>query len=837
MTQRTTWPVLKRYEGEHLNRIAMPLGGIGTGSVSLGGRGDLRDWEVMNRPAKGFTPGPVRAGAPFLALRAQRRGALAVTRLLEGPVPVSEYEGASGARTPNHGFPRLASCRFEAAYPLAQVLFDDPELPLTPCIQAFNPLIPADAEASGLPVAVIRVVLHNRGSKGVSATLCLSCPNFIGFDGREGRANGNRNTFRDEAGIRGLFMDSTGVDAGAPQWGTMAIATTARRGLSHRCAWLQAPWGTSALDFWDDFHGDGRLEDRSSDGEQMPIGSLAVSLSVPARSTKEVTFLIAWHFPNRVTWTPCEESCADNVIGNEYTTRFADAWAAAAETARDLRRLERDTVRFVSAFCDSDLPEVVKEAALFNLSTLRTQTCFRTPDGKLFGWEGYNDGDGCCMGSCTHVWNYEQSVPFLFADLACSMREVEFLHATAADGMMSFRTHLPLSRAQGFGKAAADGQMGCLVKVYREWQLSGDDDWLRLLWPQVRRALEFCWIQGGWDADADGVMEGCQHNTMDVEYFGPNPQMGGWYLAALRAVEEMALHLGENAFADLCRNRFETGSRWLDEKLFNGEYYEHEIRPPRTEADVAPALRLDAGAADVTEPDYQLGSGCLVDQLIGQLMAHVVGLGYLLRRSHVQRTLRSISRHNHRRSLHDHANVMRSYALGDEAALLMASYPKGRPAKPFPYFTEVMTGFEYSAAIGMLYEGQVQRGLGHMADIRARYDGRRRNPFDEAECGHHYARAMIAWAGVLALSGFRFSAVTGRMTFAAGSGRHFWSTGRAWGSCRVHSAATSTRVELVCLGGAVEVRELALAETGVRRLPRLRRLRAGQRLRCTVVHD
>ena len=89
--------------------------------------------------------------------------------------------------------------------------------------------------------------------------------------------------------------------------------------------------------------------------------------------------------------------------------------------------------------------------------------------------------------------------------------------------------------------------------MYRDWQLSGDDELLKAHWPRVKRALEFAWIPGGWDADQDGVMEGAQHNTMDVEYFGPSPQMQFWYLGALRATEEMARSLGEDAFADQCR--------------------------------------------------------------------------------------------------------------------------------------------------------------------------------------------------------------------------------------------------------------------------------------------
>jgi uncharacterized protein (DUF608 family) len=234
------------------------------------------------------------------------------------------------------------------------------------------------------------------------------------------------------------------------------------------------------------------------------------------------------------------------------------------------------------------------------------------------------------------------------------MREVEFAHATDDQGLMSFRVHLPLERAQEFGRAAADGQMGCLLKLYRDWQLSGDDKWLRTLWPKARQVLGFCWIEGGLDADRDGVMEGCQHNTMDVEYYGPNPQMGIWYLGALRAAEEMAVHLGDEAFGQICRDLFERGSAWIDAHLYNGEYYEHEIRPPANASAIAPGLRVGMGAEDLSEPMYQLGSGCLVDQLVGQYMSHVCGLGYLVEPEHVQQTLASILKYNWRDSFAGH---------------------------------------------------------------------------------------------------------------------------------------------------------------------------------------
>jgi non-lysosomal glucosylceramidase len=285
-------------------------------------------------------------------------------------------------------------------------------------------------------------------------------------------------------------------------------------------------------------------------------------------------------------------------IGNYYATTYKDAWQSATHVANRLGDLEQKTARFVSSVCESDLPDEAKEAALFNLSTLRTQTCFRTPEGYLFGWEDCQDRIGSCFGSCTHVWNYEQAVAFLFGDLANGMREVEFSHATDARGLMSFRVNLPLENGAKFGVAAADGQMGCLIKTYREWQLSGDDAFLRRLWPQFRKALEFCWIPGGWDADQDGVMEGCQHNTMDVEYYGPNPQMGFLYLCALRCAEQLAEHLGEKDLSETCHRLFRNGSSWLDENLFNGEYYDHHVIAPKDDF-VAKGLAWNMGTTDL----------------------------------------------------------------------------------------------------------------------------------------------------------------------------------------------------------------------------------------------
>lgn len=332
------------------------------------------------------------------------------------------------------------------------------------------------------------------------------------------------------------------------------------------------------------------------------------------------------------------------------------------------------------------------------------------------------------------------------------------------------------------------------MKFYREWQLSGDDQFLRDNWSKVKNALAFAWVKGGWDGDVDGVMEGCQHNTMDVEYYGPNPQMQFWYLGALRAGEEMAKYVRDNEFADKCRRLYQSGRDWTDANLFNGEYYIQEVRPPKSVKDIHPGLKAGMGSRNLQDPDFQLGKGCLVDQLVGQYMAHICGLGYLADEKNVKTTLKSIMKYNYIDDFSDKFNNMRSFVMGKESGLVMASWPNGQPKVPFPYFTEVMTGFEYTAAVGMIYEGQTDDALKCITSIRDRFDGYKRNPYDEIECGHHYARAMASWSSILALSGFQYSGVKKSISFTANLGTYFWSNGYAWGTCKVEDKKATLNV-------------------------------------------
>lgn len=817
MQKVSQWPTLTSYKGENVRKIALPLGGIGTGTVSLGGKGDFRDWEIVNRPAKGFQP-----QYSFFCIRVASPGSIPLSKIIEGPIDTSEYEGPFGSRAGHHGLPRFRDCTFEAAYPFGQVILSDSDFPVDVRLKAYNPLVPTDVEKSSLPLAILKYIVTNKSDNSLEVSIAGNLQNFIGEDGssnivpnayhpfREGYQQfNNYNSFVVSENVSGILFDSHGVAKDSERYGTMALAIIDGQDVTYRTSWANYSWGDSLLEFWDDFLDDGKLDDKFAKTDSIfddssstlnikpselpaPVASLAdFRILLPGESA-EFTFLISWNFPNRHAWVSSnygdisQAQYSDDIVGNYYSSKFNNAWDVILKNKNRLIELENETLDFVENICIAEIPDSIKEAALYNLSTLRTQTFFRTADGHYFGWEGIGDRKGSCHGTCTHVWNYEQVTAHVFGEIAQDLRELEFTEAMHPDGLMSFRIGLPLDKyAREWKMAAADGQMGCLVKLYREWRLSGDTEWMKNFWPSARRALEFCWIPGGWDADQDGVMEGAQHNTMDVEYYGPNPQMGLWYLAALKAASQMAIASGEEDFARKCDELFERGSSWIDKNLFNGEYYIHKIIPPLDITAIYPSLRRSSmGASNMSDPELQLGEGCLIDQLVGQFLAHICGLGYLVNAENQRKTLLSIDKFNSRQEFFSEFNHMRNYVLGDEQALLMASYPHGnRPKRPFPYFNEVMTGFEYTAAIGMLYEGLEEQGLRAIENIRKRYDGYKRNPFNEAECGYHYSRAMASWAAILAWTGQQYDGRDGTLSFKKITQIPTpWFTGHAWGT-------------------------------------------------------
>ncbi|CAH8293919.1 uncharacterized protein (DUF608 family) [Mariniflexile fucanivorans] len=850
------WPILKTFEGKYLDEVAMPLGGIGTGTVSIGGKGDLRDWEIMNRGAIGYLPAfrlvkPTIANGPFFALYYKEQNKDAQIKVLEGPVAVKDYYGDWGSEAINSGFPRFEETTFAAAYPLAQINFKHTDVPVDVRLESFNPLIVGDEDKSGIPVAILRYVITNNTDKPIETSVVGMVPNYIGVDGWTGEPKDNFNEYRENDNIKGVYMYTNGVDKDDVNWGTMALTTTSTEEVSYRTSWAKLAWNWTFREFYDDFLADGMLTDHpeleKNDNEikrgehvgevfevrkdkiKTPPATLAVKQVLAPGESKEVTFMLTWHFPNRKAWDIGKPKAGveQENVGNYYTTLYDDAWEVATVTARDFDVLENETVQFVSSLVNSDIPTVLKEAGLSNLNNLRSQTVFRTEDGLPFGWEGTGSihgtkigtlkASGWGMGTCSHVWNYESTTPFLFGNLSTKFRETEFLYAVNEDGAQSHRIGLPLKeKGTSFKHWAADGQMGTIIKAYRDWQLSGDDAKLKELWPNIKKAMEFAWT-GIWDTNKDGVMEGPQHNTMDISYVGPNPQMAAWYLAALKASSKMAGHLNDKKFEKECNTLYTKGSAWIDANIFNGEYYEQQI-------------------PEGANKTAQLGKGCLVDQLVGQYLAHTADLGYVLDKNNVQTTLKSVMKYNLVTDFNEHLNTFRSFALGNEKGLIMSSYPKGELLdEPFPYYTEVMTGFEYSTGAHMIYEGQVENGLEVFKNVRDRYDGFKRNPFNEGEFGHRYARAMAAWAGIPAYTGFHYSAVDKTMKFNAKDGKYFWSNGYQYGTVEISGSNDEKTIILTSKNGALNLKSFTLNDYGIINFKKVKTFNKGEKVKFIIV--
>ncbi|HEV8565599.1 MAG TPA: GH116 family glycosyl-hydrolase [Actinoplanes sp.] len=783
-------PAVRSYPRE-ASQAAFLLGGIGTGNVSVGSRGELRDWEIFNWPGKGN-----RLPFSFFALRAETRDGARFVRVLEsrlnGPHALSHgYFNGDLA-----GLPRFTTSSMRSTYPFVNVELTEPGVPLHVRMEAFTPFVPGDAAASGIPGAVIRYHVTNLSDDDLTVSVVGSLANAAGFTGHDVFGNIKlagevSNTQRDGQHARGLYY-TTDLPPADERFGTMAFATT-EADVTSRPAWVKGEWTDSAQDFWNDLTRGDRIgpieeDEVSARGSALneyldfsylrlreKVGSIDAAKTVPAGTTATFEFALTWHFPNRAKgWVEVDGDLERHAAGgyprirNHYATRFPDAWTVLEHLLAQLPALERASRAFTSALYGSSLPAAILDAAADNITVLRSPTCFWLEDGNFYGWEGIRDHVGCGLGNVNHVWNYAQTVAFLFPELEQTMREIEFGLEIGADGALPFRSRQTLDEPRWEMVPAADGQLGAIIRVCREWRLTGDREFLTRMWPAVQRAMRYS--LGYWDTDGDAVPDGQQNNTYDIEFYGPNGMIGTLMVAALRACQDMADGLGDAAAAKEFGELASTSSANLDRLCWNGSFYEQRL-------------------ADADEYRYQIGPGIHSDQLLGQFLAHVTGLGHVLPREHVRRALSAIRHHNFRRHMAGVGTVQRVYALNDEPGLVLCSWPDGgRPRFPFGYSDEVWTGVEYQVAANLIYEGMVDEAATIVDAVRSRQDGFRRNPWSENEAGHHYTRSLASWALVTGMLGF--SADLGRRTVRfdpkidVREFSCFWSHGRGWGVYR-----------------------------------------------------
>ena len=804
------------YQGDYLNEISFPLGGIGSGSIGLSGNGRLIDWEISGRPSKGSIN-----GFSHISVKLKNKNGVNVRVLnsdenksLTGQYMQKSFCGFGyGPSTETMcAFPHFKDCVFDGRFPTASLTFSDKSFPAPVRLEAFNPFIPLDSKNSSIPAAFFEVSYTNTEKESTEFSACFTLANPF-------CKSINKKLEKD--GISSVMLINADKNKDEVDYGDLSLSC-----IDATCVqeyWYRGRWKDNVTTFWREFSENDTLTDRSYDTEgSFDTCSVVKSAKLKPGETANIRFIVSWNIPNNYNyWKPNQEEMRKRSWKNYYATIFENSFQSGCYCLENWDDFYKKTCLFRDELFSSTVDDVIKDAISGTVSVLKSSTMSRLENGELYGFEGVHEQSGSCEGTCQHVYNYVYSTCFLFPDLERSIRDLEFKYEIYDHGATYFRLQLPLGDKieklyeKHMHVPCVDGQMGMVFKTYREWKISGDNEWLKSVWNDVATVLEFAWSPENphkWDPDMSGVITGRQHNTLDIEQFGPNAWLEGFYLAALKAAAEMAEYLGYHDKAKLYAEIFEKGKKWTEENLFNGEYFIQKC-------DITDKNITDSfGCSDyywndeTNEIKCQVCDGSEIDQMCGQWHANILGLGRIFDKKQTDIALKSMMKNNFKESMREVANCWRVFALNDEAGTVICDYPEGAyvPKIPITYKEECMTGFEYQFAGLLMSEGFINDGIKVVKAIRDRYDGKKRNPWNEIECGSNYVRPMASYAMLPILSGFSFDLPNGRIGLDPkvnkDNFRCIWCLGTGWGNVTVNSS--SMRINLN--SGSLTLKEIGI---------------------------
>jgi len=801
------------YSNSFLNKIAFPIGGIGTGMICLEGTGAISHVSVRNQ--MDFFDEPYSFAA--LCIKGEKN----IAKVLEGPVPNWKIFGGPrtgrGADRSSYGLPRFEKASFLARFPYGTVTLQDSEIPMDVEIIGWSPFIPGDADNSSLPVGALEYHFKNISTNSIEAVFSYNSKNFIKIDQRTHYGAGGNNGITSTK--NGFLLWQNGSEENPEHEGAFAFFVDDSNSVVDHC-WFRGGWWDPVTITWKNIQ-EAKMVSNLPIPDSSPGASLFVPISLKPGEEKTIRLMLSWYVPKtkirtgRDLETSTAESCCDSkTYVPWYAGKFRNIEEVISYWHNNYDELNRKTTMFKDTFYDTNLPDEVIEAVAANLTILKSPTVLRQTDGRLWCWEGCNDNSGCCSGSCTHVWNYAQAIPHLFPELERSLRETEFKVSQDEKGHQVFRSGLPIRSIKHDFHSAADGQLGGIMKVHREWRISGDTDWLKSLWGQIKQSMDYC--ISTWDPKGKGCLEELHHNTYDIEYWGPNGHCTSFYLGALFAMTEMGKALDDDISE--YEKLLQKGIMFMENELFDGEYFFHKIQweglvtPNPFEAAAGHwNINYSPEASEILQkegPKYQYGTGCLSDGVLGFWIAQMCGLDEILDQEQVTSHLKAVHKHNLKLDLSDHVNPQRpSYALGNEGGLLLCTWPKGgKLSLPFVYSNEVWTGIEYQVASHLILEGLVDEGLDIVRTCRERYDGKVRNPFNEYECGHWYARAMSSYGLIQGLTGVRYDAVEKTLYIDSKIGENFHcflSTNTGWGTVGLKNGEPFLEVKM----GKIEIEQ------------------------------
>ena len=772
-----------------LKYIGMPVGGINAGTVYLGGDGRLWLWDIFNANQEGIDPKTIEWGSALhVGKKVRPRDGSAYVQPAKDIRPL-EQGFAFRIRMGNKIIIKKMEASdwddiiFEATYPMAKVRYIDKQLPIDITAEIFSPFIPLDEKNSSLPCTVYSFNIKNRSASTITVDVLGWLENKVAP--RSAKESDKRiNTVFSDKNAQGVFCAielsaNPGLSAAA-DYGSLSIASIGKQAIVQTD--FSLPITPSSF---------GQpIADKTEKGiAERLMASVCTSHQIAPNQTASTETVISWHFVN----LKLNKAILDK--GRYYNNWFKSADAVAAYVAANAQQLFSESKRWKQTWYDSSLPWWFLERTFLNISTLATTTAHRFESGRFYAWEGV----GCCEGTCMHVWQYAHAMGRIFPSIERDTRErVDLGLSLQPDGMIWYRGEV----VKG---PAIDGQAGTILRIYREHQMSADDGFLKKNWTKIKLASQWVINQ---DVNKDGMEDRPIENTLDAVWDGEIAWLVGLCIAAVKAAEQMAIEMKDDAFAKTCADYVAMGSKNMDEKLFNGEYYIH--RP------------------DEIKGRQKLGSynTCHIDQVYGQSWAHQVGLGRINDKEKTLSALRALWKYNFTPDVGPYIKERpggRPYALPGEGGLVMNTNPKNE-ARPYGekitwqlgYFHECMSGFEHQVAAHMMAEGMVDEALVLTRMIHDRYHAGKRNPFNEIECSDHYARAMASYGSFITACGFEYHGPKGYMRFAPKMGadnfKAPFTAASGWGSYSQKFDKQHLDAKLTVGYGSVALQEFSLQQ-------------------------
>lgn len=783
------------YSGAGLAYIGMPIGGIGAGTVYLGGDGKLWLWDIFNETKEGISDKIYKDWQGKKEIK-PRDGA----NFIFPVAPEYPFEQGFGIKIiqnesiwkKNLDFKGFQDITFKGQYPMAEINYRDAQLPVTIDLQSFSPFIPLNVAASSYPATIMRFKVTNTSDKKAIVELSGWLENAVLNNSENNKSLKLINTVKKASGNTVLFCSSsTNSEALKKQkdYGNMALMLCKSGKKSKAEAGINID---SKLLFPE-------IKQKTAEanhGDQL-VGALSKTVKLKPGESKEISFIISWYFPNLVL--PQNKKSKGENKGRYYSKRFKNATEVATDIAHNYNDLYAKTIAWKNCFYDdATLPHWFLNRTFLNTSILATETSFLLEDGRFWGWEGI----GCCSGTCTHVWHYAQALGRIFPELEKNLRErTDFAVMDTKTGGIDFRGSLA-------NKYAADGQAGVVLRSYRDYLISENNAaFLDKNWENIKLSLQYLVdLDAEEGGEANGTIFGEQHNTLDAEWYGNVPVITSLYLASLAAAVEMAKAMQDINAVKKYSSILEAGKINI-EKLFNGEFFIQNEDPKHKKA-------------------IGIGSGCYIDQVFGQSWAFQLGLGRLYNKEMIQTSLESLWKYNFvpdmglLRDSISPKNNGRPYALAGDAGLVMCTWPKGGKRDDwekhwqFGYFNEVMTGFEHQLASHMIWEGKLDYGFSLVKAIHERYGTTKRNPYNEIECSDHYSRAMASYGAFIAACGFTYNGPKRQLGFAPKVNpenfKAAFTATEAWGSIQQTRTVTSQTNSLKIAYGTLQLQEIEM---------------------------